>query len=95
VGEDGVDMSNTSCVDLDEAMRFWREISCWGGGTTDDGKKEGEGSGDGVEEMYPAFRTARYVEGVLGPGECLYVPVGWWHYVRSLTPSFSVSFWWN
>jgi ribosomal protein L16 Arg81 hydroxylase len=25
----------------------------------------------------------------------LYVPPGWWHYVRALTVSFSVSFWWG
>ncbi|KAF2138034.1 uncharacterized protein K452DRAFT_234879 [Aplosporella prunicola CBS 121167] len=47
------------------------------------------------EEKYPRFKNAKYVETVLGPGECLYIPIGWWHYVRSLSPSFSVSFWWN
>ncbi|KAL5390068.1 hypothetical protein DPSP01_002125 [Paraphaeosphaeria sporulosa] len=26
---DGIDMSNTSCVDLDVAMGVWNEISCW------------------------------------------------------------------
>ena len=48
---------------------------------------------DGNE--YTRFRDAKYVETVLKEGECLYIPVGWWHYVRSLTVSFSVSFWWN
>ncbi|MCJ1335502.1 hypothetical protein MMC09_000773 [Bachmanniomyces sp. S44760] len=47
------------------------------------------------EEKFPLFRGADYVETVIGEGDCLYIPVGWWHYVRSLTPSFSVSFWWN
>lgn len=110
--DDGVDMSNTSCVDLDAAMAVWGEISCWeGDGEGEEEKKEKKktveqndvyafqpctsAEGDGVAERYPRFRTARYIEGVLGPGECLYVPLGWWHYVRSLTPSFSVSFWWN
>lgn len=87
---DGVDMSNTSCVDLDEAAGAWEGASCWG----DANGRRCNGS-DEVREVYPLFREARYVEGVLGPGECLYVPTGWWHYVRSLTPSFSVSFWWN
>jgi lysine-specific demethylase 8 len=41
------------------------------------------------------FEQAKYFETLLGPGDCLYIPVGWWHYVRSLTVSFSVSFWWN
>lgn len=88
---DGVDMSNTSRVDLDEAMGVWGEISCWEevvGEVTDEKRTE-------IEERYPEFRHAKYVEGVLEPGECLYIPTGWWHYVRSLTPSFSVSFWWN
>ncbi|KAK5107505.1 hypothetical protein LTR62_001077 [Meristemomyces frigidus] len=44
---------------------------------------------------FPLFETAKYQEAVLGPGEMLYVPLGWWHYVESLTVSFSVSFWWN
>ena len=47
------------------------------------------------EERWPLFGEAKSVEGVVGEGECLYVPVGWWHYVRALTASWSVSFWWN
>ncbi|KAK9480214.1 hypothetical protein V1514DRAFT_325781 [Lipomyces japonicus] len=37
--------------------------------------------------------TDGYVECILAPGDEIFVPSGWWHYVRSLTPSFSVSFW--
>ncbi len=44
---------------------------------------------------FPLFHKAQYVETILDEGECLYIPVGWWHYIRSLTVSFSVSFWWN
>ena len=44
---------------------------------------------------FPLFHEAKYVETILEEGQCLYIPVGWWHYVRSLTVSFSVSFWWN
>ena len=47
------------------------------------------------EHAFPLFADAAYVETVLCEGECLYIPVGWWHYVRGLTPSFSVSCWWN
>ena len=47
------------------------------------------------EGRWDEFEKARYVETVLSEGDCLYIPVGWWHYVRSLTVSFSVSFWWN
>lgn len=63
----GIDMSNTSEVDVEDV--------------------------DPVR--FPLFEKAEYVECILKAGECLYIPVGWWHYVRSLTVSFSVSFWWN
>lgn len=66
----GVDMSNTSEVDVEA--------------------EEGV-----LDERFPLFRRALYLETILNEGECLYIPVGWWHYVRSLTVSFSVSFWWN
>lgn len=45
--------------------------------------------------LFPRFKEARYTEVELGPGEALYIPRGHWHYVRALTASFSVSFWWR
>jgi len=56
---------------------------------------DAEGDETQLDKSFPLFRGARYVETILQEGECLYIPVGWWHYVRSLTVSFSVSFWWN
>ena len=32
---------------------------------------------------------------VLGPGDALFIPAGWWHYVTSLSVSISVNFWWG
>ncbi len=72
--EGGVDMGNTSRVDI-------RAIE--------------NGEDNETQKNYPLFDKAKFVEGILNEGECLYIPVGWWHYVRSLTVSFSVSFWWN
>ena len=46
------------------------------------------------EKSYPKFRDAEYIETVLQPGQMLYIPPKWWHFVRSLEVSFSVSFWW-
>lgn len=54
-----------------------------------------EANGEEQNMVFPLFQEAEYVEAILNEGECLYIPVGWWHYVRSLTVSFSVSFWWN
>ena len=42
-------------------------------------------------ERYPLFRYVSPAEVVVNPGEVLFVPVGWWHYVRSLDASISVS----
>lgn len=50
---------------------------------------------DHWEEEWPGFMQAEYVETVLHEGECLYIPVGWWHYVRGLQAGISVSFWWG
>ncbi len=41
---------------------------------------------------HPAFGASRVTEVVLEPGEALLIPVGWWHHVRSLDVSISVSF---
>ncbi|XP_078438493.1 2-oxoglutarate (2OG) and Fe(II)-dependent oxygenase superfamily protein [Wolffia australiana] len=45
-------------------------------------------------EKFPKFEGLEFVDCILAEGEMLYIPPLWWHYVRSLTPSFSVSFWW-
>ncbi|KAI9005876.1 hypothetical protein BC832DRAFT_531174 [Gaertneriomyces semiglobifer] len=42
---------------------------------------------------YPLFASAQCVECIVEPGDLLYIPRGWWHHVRSLSISFSVSFW--
>ena len=46
------------------------------------------------DEIYPGISEVPYVECVLEAGEALYIPVGWWHYVRSCSVGISVSFWW-
>jgi hypothetical protein len=92
--ENGVDMSNTSQVDLDEAMEAWSDISCWPHDETSTSEKRQNLRQD-FESRFPLFQSATYTETILAPGDSLYLPIGWWHYIRSLTPSFSVSFWFN
>ncbi|KAF2994184.1 hypothetical protein E8E13_002012 [Curvularia kusanoi] len=113
--EGGVDMSNTSLVDLDEAMGLGLagvgeaeiergvETRAEGGQNTATTQAQtqhhpqeaDQTNRQAFEARFPGFSTASYTEAILGPGDCLYLPPGWWHYVRSLSPSFSVSFWFN
>ncbi|XP_057473119.1 lysine-specific demethylase JMJ30-like [Actinidia eriantha] len=44
---------------------------------------------------FPKVRDLEFMDCILEEGEMLYIPPKWWHYVRSLTRSFSVSFWWS
>ena len=46
-------------------------------------------------KTFPKFSSASFSDAVLEPGDALYVPPGWFHYVQSVTSSFSVSFWWT
>ncbi|KAH8585582.1 hypothetical protein B0O99DRAFT_530488 [Bisporella sp. PMI_857] len=75
----GIDMENTSAVDIG-ILAGW------------DGTPEEQAA---AHDKYPLCGDAKFVDCVLEEGECLYIPVGWWHYVRSLSVSFSVSFWFN
>jgi hypothetical protein len=107
INEDtGVDESNTSQIDIEVVMRCFegREFGTLDGKEMEGrGDEGGDGEGEDVvkarkwafEQEFPEFSQAVYVEGVLEEGECLFIPKGWWHYIRSLSPSFSVSFWWD
>lgn len=44
---------------------------------------------------FPLLRHVTFYSFTLHPGEMLYIPPKWWHFVRSLSKSFSVSFWWQ
>jgi hypothetical protein len=82
--ENGVEMGNTSAVDVG-VVEGWDERLY----------DEEQGPAQADSESVDAFRKAPYWDCILDPGDTLYIPIGWWHYVRSLTISFSVSFWWN
>ncbi|XP_074599530.1 lysine-specific demethylase 8-like [Brevipalpus obovatus] len=43
---------------------------------------------------YPQFSSLPYTEHILKPGQMLFIPNGYWHYVKSLSASFSINFWW-
>ena len=44
-------------------------------------------------EKHPLAKDCSYTEVVLFPGDCLFIPSREWHYVRSLSTSVSVNFW--
>ena len=44
-------------------------------------------------EQFPLARQASLIECVVNPGDMLYVPAGWYHYVRALTFSLSSNRW--
>jgi hypothetical protein len=79
IEDGGVDMENTSAIDVG-LLEGW------------DGSDDERAA---AHARFPLFIEAPYVDCVLEEGECLYIPVGWWHYVRSISVSFSVSFWFN
>eukprot|EP01065_Artemidia_motanka_P021819 TRINITY_DN26045_c0_g1_i1.p1 TRINITY_DN26045_c0_g1~~TRINITY_DN26045_c0_g1_i1.p1 ORF type:complete len:405 (+),score=131.36 TRINITY_DN26045_c0_g1_i1:72-1286(+) len=41
----------------------------------------------------PRAEGVPYYECVVSAGQCLFIPQGWWHYLRALTPSASVNLW--
>ena len=56
-----------------------------------------EGLNSPVEErrkQFPNYEIVPYFDCTINEGEMLFIPVGYWHYLRSLSVSFSVSFWW-
>ena len=44
-------------------------------------------------DRFPLARQASMIEVVVNPGDMLYVPAGWYHYVRALTFSLSSNRW--
>lgn len=42
-------------------------------------------------KRFPYFADIPKLTVTLGPGECLFIPAGWWHFVRSLSVSVSIS----
>jgi lysine-specific demethylase 8 len=43
------------------------------------------------EEKHPRFREIPFYSVIMEPGDVLFIPQGWWHYVKSLDFSISVN----
>jgi lysine-specific demethylase 8 len=44
-------------------------------------------------DQHPLVRECNYQEVLLLPGDCLFIPCRCWHYVRSLSTSISINYW--
>jgi ribosomal protein L16 Arg81 hydroxylase len=42
-------------------------------------------------KKFPLFEQVKVFEVDLGPGDVLFLPIGWWHHVRSLDPSITIT----
>ena len=88
--EDGVEMGNTSLLDVG-VIEGWDSTPL----REDSDRVDSDQNETFKLEDIEAFRDVPFVDCILEPGDLLYIPIGWWHYVRGLSVSFSVSFWWN
>jgi len=43
-------------------------------------------------KKHPSHKDVLLHDVVLGPGDALFIPAGWWHYVRALSVSISLAF---
>jgi hypothetical protein len=43
-------------------------------------------------DRFPLFRDVRVIDVTIGPGDLLFLPIGWWHYVRGLDVSITMTF---
>jgi lysine-specific demethylase 8 len=75
-------MGNTSRVDVEV-------------GEAGTGEAHDSGAPARATTEFPLYAGTPHVDVVLGPGDVLFIPRGWWHHVRALSASFSVSFWWD
>ena len=82
--------TNSSRIDLDADF-----ASLPPNGEEAAGVSTEDGASPPAYPQFPGFADVPYMDCVLGPGQMLYMPPGWWHYVRSLSTSCSVSFWWK
>ncbi|XP_033643866.1 hypoxia-inducible factor 1-alpha inhibitor-like [Asterias rubens] len=49
-------------------------------------------------EKFPKFRNAKGLQTVVGPGDVIYIPMYWWHYIESSIDggeTISVTFWYK
>jgi hypothetical protein len=43
-------------------------------------------------EKFPRFANVKVIDVIIGPGDLFFLPVGWWHHVRGLEISITMTF---
>lgn len=46
-------------------------------------------------DRFPRFRQVSCLHAVVGPGDALFIPRGWWHHTRLLDDVVTMNFWWG
>ena len=42
-------------------------------------------------DRFPLFENVQVIDVTIGPGDILFLPVGWWHHVRGLDPTITIT----
>ena len=70
-------------------------LQALGAGSAGGSGTAAQGNVSTVDVEGEGFDAEGCLDAILGPGDALYIPVGWWHYVRACTPSISLNMWWT
>ena len=46
-------------------------------------------------ELYPNLKFTNPLHFKLEKGQSIYIPKGWWHWIKSTTKSFAVNYWFS
>lgn len=94
----GAKLANTSQVDLTWVLLPHMESSWKTLGKGEDFVQKERKKYHELEQkqriLFPDFDwDERFFDVVLGPGDGLFIPYGWWHFAASLTSSIALNFW--
>ncbi|HMQ67793.1 MAG TPA: cupin-like domain-containing protein [Ignavibacteria bacterium] len=46
-------------------------------------------------KKFPLYEKSQAYKATIYPGDILYIPLHWWHHVRSMDFSININYWWN
>ncbi|WP_144154925.1 cupin-like domain-containing protein [Paraburkholderia sp. BCC1885] len=69
-------------VPMSDTPRMYNDLHCY---------SQVDGSAIDIAR-FPALQQANLIECTIGPGDLLFLPIGWWHYVEGLEPSVTMTY---